>query len=321
MNNVSEWKVAKLPFIVAWVVLTLPAVAVGCKVLPSNQEYIYLGGGLLGLGAVLGCLPFILEYRAIKKLVEVNAVTSVTEQLHDLKKYAAQVAAATDQWAQVQETTKNHSEKTVTGAREIADRMAEEIREFNEFQTKLNDTEKAALRLEVDKLRRSEGEWLQVVARILDHVFALNTAAVRSGQAELAENIGSFQNACHDSARRVGLVPFGAQPGEAFDPQKHRAHGGENAAPGAPIAGLLAPGFTFQGRQIRPALVQLATAAPAVSTAEAATTETATESAPASSAEVTATVTENAATPEAPEATEEPAEAAPRPTPGELPLG
>jgi len=34
------------------------------------------------------------------------------------------------------------------------DRMVEEIRDFNDFQAKLNDTEKGALRLEIEKLRR-----------------------------------------------------------------------------------------------------------------------------------------------------------------------
>ena len=135
--------------------------------------------------------------------------------------------------------------------------MAEEIREFNEFQVKLNDTEKGALRLEVEKLRRAEGEWLQVVVRILDHIFALHNAAARSGQPELAEQIGQFQNACRDAARRVGLTPFQAAPEEKFDAQKHRAHGVENPPADAVVAETLAPGLTFQGRLIRPALVRL----------------------------------------------------------------
>ena len=60
--------------------------------------------------------------------------------------------------------------------------MTGEVRQFTEFMQKMNDSEKAALRLEVEKLRRGEGEWLQVLVRILDHVFALHAAAVRSGE-------------------------------------------------------------------------------------------------------------------------------------------
>jgi molecular chaperone GrpE (heat shock protein) len=213
---------------------------------------------------VLGCLPFILEYRATAKLVELNALGAVAEQWRDLKKFSAQVAEATGQWALVQEATKGSAEKTAAAAREIAERMAGQIREFNEFQAKLNDGEKAALRLEVEKLRRGEGEWLQVLARILDNVFALHNAAVRSGQPELAEQIGSFQTACRDTARRVGLALLSAEAGEPFDPEKHRAHGVENPPTDGVIAETLAPGLSFQGRRLRPVLVRLqAAAAPA----------------------------------------------------------
>jgi molecular chaperone GrpE (heat shock protein) len=258
MNDVSEWKVAKWPFVTAYVVLLVVAYLIAVKAPHSiSQTEIILAVACVVVGSVLACLPFILEYRAVKKLVEVNAVTTVTEQLHNLKTYSAQVAAATDQWARVQETTKGNTDKTVAAAQEIAERMSGEIREFNEFQLKLNDTEKGALRLEVEKLRRGEGEWLQVVARILDHIFALHNAAARSGQPELADQIGNFQNACRDAARRVGLTPYSAAPDEKFDAQKYRAHGVETPPADAIIAETLAPGLTFQGRLIRPALVRL----------------------------------------------------------------
>jgi len=263
MNNVSDWKIPKWPFLAFGLALFVVAAVLACR--PAHaitQTEIIIATASVALGAVLGCLPFILEYRAVKKLVEINAVTTVAEQLSDLKKYSAQIAAATDQWARVQETTKNDSEKTVATAKEIAERMATEIREFNEFQVKLNDTEKGALRLEVEKLRRAEGEWLQVVVRILDHVFALHNAAARSGQPELAENVGQFQNACRDAARRVGVTPFHAAPEEKFDAQKHRAHGVENQPADGVVAEMLAPGLTFQGRLIRPALVRLQEAVP-----------------------------------------------------------
>ena len=258
MKDVSDWNIPKWPFLSANAALFAAAGAVIWRAAhPISPAEMYLVVGCVAFGALLGCLPYILEYRAVKKLVEVNAVTTVAEQLQDLKKYSAQITLATDQWAQVQDSTKGNSEKTVVAAKEIAERMAKEIREFNEFQVKLNDTEKGALRLEVEKLRRSEGEWLQVVVRILDHIFALHNAAARSGQPELAENIGQFQNACRDAARRVGVTPFSAAPEEKYDAQKHRAHGVENPPAEAVVAETLAPGLTFQGRLIRPALVRL----------------------------------------------------------------
>jgi molecular chaperone GrpE (heat shock protein) len=270
MNEIPEWKTPKWPFLLANAILLIAAAALIYRAAhPISSVEICAAIGCVALGALFGCLPFILDYRAIGRLIEVNAVTTVAQQLHDLKKYSAQIAVATDQWAHVQETTKGHTEKTVAAAGEIAGRMTAEIREFNEFQVKLNDTEKGALRLEVEKLRRAEGEWLQVVVRVLDHIFALHNAAARSGQPELAEQIGQFQNACRDAARRVGVTPFNAAPDEKFDAQKHRAHGVENPPAGAVLAEMLAPGLTFQGRLIRPALVRLhAGEAPAAAAAE-----------------------------------------------------
>ncbi len=263
MNSVSEWKIPKWPFVSVAVALLLVAAALAVR--PAHaitQTEIILATASVALGAVLACLPFILEYRAIKKLIEVNAVAAVAEQLQDLEKYSAQIAAATDQWALVQDATKGSAEKTAAVAHEIAERMAREVTAFNEFQAKLNDNEKAALRLEVEKLRRAETEWLSVVVRILDHVFALHNAAARSGQPELAEQISQFQHACRDAARRVGLTPFAAEPAEKFDAQKHRAHSVEHPPADAVAAETLAPGLTFQGRLIRPALVRLREAEP-----------------------------------------------------------
>jgi molecular chaperone GrpE (heat shock protein) len=258
MNEVPVWKAAKWPFLFANVLLLLVAAAViyhaGRTV---SRADIYLAVGCAALGCLLGCLPFVLDYRAVGKRLEITALAAATEPLADLKKYSEQIAAATAQWALVQEATKGHADKTVAAAKDVAERMTDEIRDFNEFQVKLNDTEKGALRLEVEKLRRAEADWLQVLARILDHIFALHDAAVRSGNAELAAQIGQFQQTCREAARRIGLVPLGAAPDEKFEAKKHRAHGIETPPADAVVAETLAPGLTYQGRLIRPVLVRL----------------------------------------------------------------
>jgi molecular chaperone GrpE (heat shock protein) len=134
----------------------------------------------------------------------------------------------------------------------------------------MNDSEKAALRLEIEKFRRGEAEWLQVLVRVLDHVFVLHAAAARSGQPKLAEQIASFQNACRDAARRIGLVPFGSESGEPFNAERHQAVGGEEKPPaGAVVAETVGAGFTFQGRLLRPALVRLGGTNPAAEPAPA----------------------------------------------------
>jgi molecular chaperone GrpE (heat shock protein) len=172
----------------------------------------------------------------------------------NLEAIAKQISFATGQWQSVND----HSSKAVASATEIGEKMAAEARAFGEFMQKANDTEKANLRLEVDKWRRSENDWLQVVIRMLDHAFALHSAAVRSGKTGLIQQITQFQDALRDSARRVGLAPFAAEPGETFDPDKHQASETEKPGAGATVEATLATGFTFRGKLIRPALVKLA---------------------------------------------------------------
>jgi len=208
----------------------------------------------VALGALLGVLPFLMQYRALLRLIETSAVTTATEKIQNLETVATQVGRATQQW----ELAQSSADKTVAAAKEIADRMTAETKEFAGFMQKVNDTEKATLRLETEKLRRVESEWLQVVVHLLDHVFALHTGASRSGQANVIRQVASFQSACHDAARRVGLVPFVAAPAEAFDLKRHRSSA-EGEPPADPVvAETLAAGYTFQGRLVRPALVRLA---------------------------------------------------------------
>ena len=195
-----------------------------------------------------------LEYRLAAKLAEATSLTTALEQMGKLEDIASQITGATGRWQNVQEAC----EKVTNSAKGIAERMAAEARAFTEFMQKANDSEKANLRLEIDKLRRAETEWLQVLVRMLDHVYALNLAAARAGQPKLMEQLGHFQIACRDAARRVGLTPFAASPSEPFDSQRHQLLE-ENAKPAADatVAETLATGYTFQGRLLRPALVRL----------------------------------------------------------------
>ena len=134
--------------------------------------------------------------------LQVNALGAVADKIQDLEKLAAQISSATNQWDVIQ----GQAEKTAAGAKQIADKMGAEVREFSEFMQKMNDSEKATLRLEVEKMHRGEAEWLQMLVRIFDHIFALHAAATRSGQPQLAEQITHFQNACRDTVRRIGLT-------------------------------------------------------------------------------------------------------------------
>jgi molecular chaperone GrpE (heat shock protein) len=260
MSEMTNWKVPKWPFFVADALLMGFAYYLIMHV-PHGTSFFEIAiaaAGCVALGAVLGIVPFVLDYRAAGKALEVNALGAVSEKIQNLEEFTGQITSATNRWAAVQEATGNHAEKTVAAAEKIADRMSAEVREFAEFQKKMNDHEKATLRLEVEKLRRSESEWLQMLVRILDHVFVLHATAVRSAPPKVAEQIAQFQNACRGTVRRIGLVSFAAEPNEPFDAERFQsADPKQKPFDGAIVTETVAAGYTFQGRLLRPALVRL----------------------------------------------------------------
>jgi molecular chaperone GrpE (heat shock protein) len=255
MNNVSEWKVPKWPFLLGdGALLVFAGYLVWQARHPLGLWEVVICASCVALGAVLGVIPFVLEYRATARLIEVNGLETVAEKIQHLDQVASQIAVCTNDWTNAQ----TQAEKTSAGAREVAERMGVEARQFAEFMQRMNDSEKAALRLEVDKLHRAEGDWLQVLVRILDNVFALHAAAEHAGQPRVAGQIAQFQNACHDAARRVGLVPFGAEPEEPFDAERHQPMGLKDKPPvTAVVAETVGLGFKYQGKMVRPVLVRL----------------------------------------------------------------
>jgi len=255
MRNAENPTLAKWPFFLADLLLVGAAylvVRLGATPLDLWRSAVIVAA--VAAGGYLSILPFLKEYESASRLAEADQLQSVASQINNLQEVSGQIASATGRWQSVQEA----SEKIARQAQEMADRMTAEAKAFAGFMKSANDTEKNNLRLEVDKLRRAEGDWLQVLVHTLDHVFALHQSGMRSGQANLIENLTNFQNACRDTCRRVGLGAFGAEPAELFDPKRHQLVDGDSAkAAGLPIGMTLAPGYTFQGRLIRPALVQL----------------------------------------------------------------
>jgi len=256
-------RLAKWPFFVAnAVLLALALFTVREFRHPIGAPEVLACLACVTLGAFFSIWPYILEYRSASKLVETSALSSlssVISQVQNLEQVTTRIDGATAQWTTVQES----ADKTARHASDIAKKMADEVKAFNEFIAKANDGEKAALRLEVDKLRRVESDWLQVLIRILDHVHAINRAAAQSGQPNVIEQLSRFQNACHDAARRVGLAPFTAAAEEKFDAQRHQLLNGQpKPANGALVDETLANGYTFQGRLLRPAMVRIRTENP-----------------------------------------------------------
>jgi molecular chaperone GrpE (heat shock protein) len=221
---------------------------------PLPLAEIIAGAVCVALGAGLAIMPFVLDYRACLKSLEVDALGNAMEKIQNLETLSAHIGSATSHW----QMAHDDAEKTSAAARQISEQMATELKDFKEFLQQATESEKATLRLEVEKLRRGETDWLQTLMRVMDHVYALHVAAERSGQPQLASQISNFQNACRDTARKVGLVPFVAGPMDRFDSKRHQTAGGNQPEEGSPIAETIATGYTYQGRQLRPSLVKLA---------------------------------------------------------------
>jgi molecular chaperone GrpE (heat shock protein) len=253
MSEPSIPRLPKWPFLaVAALLLAVAGHLVWRSPSPFSTVTLLVWVGAVVLGGCLAVLPFLLEYRALTRLAETDLLGGAVQQLQSLESVARHVTAATAQWHNVQE----QAALTQKSAREIADRIAAEARGFAESLQRANDGEKATLRLEVEKLRRVEGEWLQVVVALLDHGFALHQAAAQSGRPDVAQQIGVFQNACRDITRRVGVTQLEAQVGELFDDNMHRLpQAGAEPPEGALVDAVLAPGVAFQGRLLRPAIV------------------------------------------------------------------
>jgi molecular chaperone GrpE (heat shock protein) len=255
MREQMEFKLHKTPFFIGDLMLLGAAFFIYFQSkLPMGAWQIFFIVLCVAGAAVLGIMPFLLEYRLALKLAEANALAEVVPQIQNVQDVAQQISSATGQWQTVQE----QADKTAGLAKQISERMSNELKGFTEFMQRSNDSEKANLRLEVEKLRRMETDWLQVSVRMLDHVYALHQGALRSGQPRLIEQLGNFQTACRDAARRVGLIPYAAIAAEPFDGQKHQLVDVDAKAPaGAVVAETVAAGYTFQGKLIRPALVRL----------------------------------------------------------------
>jgi molecular chaperone GrpE (heat shock protein) len=252
MTGPTAPRLNKAPFVAGDILLLAAAAWLVLRPGPPLDAWqSALVAGCVALGAWLGVLPFLSEHQAAVRLAEGQGLASTVDQIKELKSAAEQVAGATAQWQAVQES----AGQTAQTAKEIADRIAGEARSFSEMMQKAQAAEVRNLTLQVEKLQSAEGDWLKMVVLLLDHIFALHSAGVESGQPSLIEHLTRFQNACRDVVRRVGLVPVEAAPGTPFDERLHQVPEGIKVEPGAVIARTVATGYTYQGQLLRRMLV------------------------------------------------------------------
>lgn len=246
---------AKWPFIVGDILL----LAVAWWIVNRSPDpfsfwpLLFLTGCVAG-GAWITVYPYLAEYRAAVKLAESEGLHEAVAKINQLQHVADRIGQATGQWQDIQ----NQAMQTTSAARGVTEQMAGEAKAFGEFMQRANDSEKAHLRLEVEKLRRSENEWVQTLVMLMDHVYGIFAAAVRSGKQQLIDQLAQYQRACREVVRRVGLVPIEAKRGEPYQESNHQLADPEAAMPEEPVVELtLATGYTYQGQVIRKPLVSI----------------------------------------------------------------
>jgi molecular chaperone GrpE (heat shock protein) len=249
------------PRLIKWPFLLGDLLLIGFAVYLLNRGTtpITTGQALVSLlavlaGALLCIFPFLWDFRTLGRVQEAETLAGAVAQLGHLREVHSAIVSAAGQLTAAQQS----STQTVSAARELSDRMKAELAQFCDFLKKANDTEKGTLKLEVEKLRRTEAEWLQSMVHILDHVFALHKAASRSGQPGLAAQLDRFQLACREIVRRLGLAAFTPTVPESFNPELHQTtEAAAEPVDHARIIEVLALGFTYQGKLVRRALVQV----------------------------------------------------------------
>jgi molecular chaperone GrpE (heat shock protein) len=216
---------------------------------------------MIGCGAAAAwslTAPFLREDANQQVQAQSASFAAVAAELQKLERVAAHIQTSTAHW----KSFETQASASLESARQLSQSFSSETRAFADILQKSSDSEKTHLRLEVEKLRRMEGEWLQTLTRVLDHVFALFQAAQRTGQRSLIDQISLFQDSCREAARRVGLAPVIPRVGQPFDPRAHQLLDNAEPPEKAIVAEIVATGFTFQGQPLRRAFVAVQTPTP-----------------------------------------------------------
>lgn len=204
-------------------------------------------------GAWLLVWPFLKDHEMAAQAHLQEDWADTLQQVRHVQAVAAQVTSAITHVTTAQDTTR----KCISQAEQLAERLQAEHQVFVQALHQSNDKEKRSMQLEIDKMRRSEEESLEVIVHLLDHTFALLQAGRRTGQTGLVEQLTQFRGACLDATRRLGLVAHEAAPGDKFDPQIHRVADASEDVEGGVIVGTIACGYTYRGSGIRPIIVRL----------------------------------------------------------------
>ena len=106
--NDTNWKVPKWPFLLGdGLLIVFGFFFVHYSPLPIRHWEI--AAGCVVIGALLGVVPYLLDYRAAGKALEINALGAVAEKIQNLEKLAAQISTATNHWTTAEESIRGQA--------------------------------------------------------------------------------------------------------------------------------------------------------------------------------------------------------------------
>ena len=130
--------------------------------------------GLWAYGAYICITPWLVEFKAQTCHLENETIADAMAQLQRLEEVGARVQSATAAW----QAAHDSAARVTQTAREIEEKIKTDMKDFMDFAERVNSEYKNHLRLEVEKLRRSEGDFIQVTARLDRKSTRLNSSHV-----------------------------------------------------------------------------------------------------------------------------------------------
>ncbi len=183
----------------------------------------------VGLAAIIGLIPFLIDYAADSAEYVQTERTKVSDHVQRLNAASESLARAAAQIKAVEEAV----HKTAHAAENLPYRMQEKLAEFNQQLATSEDEEKERLTEELATLRQSESERLAVIAdkihKATTELAALETAARKSLAAAQDAAVSKFESrltvavAALDAKLASVAIPVATPaPAKAADPVEEK---------------------------------------------------------------------------------------------------
>ena len=182
-----------------------------------------IAAGCVMLGAVLGVVPFYLDYRAMGKSDGSHALVAVVEKIQNLEIFSERINLAMNHRPVIQGTVLRKPENPPPPPGRLPDSTTQEARRFSEFMFRLTTARRprCGSSSKPCTARKANGCRL-LLGRYLPSYFC---PAPRRAPRRAVHRAHCEFSARRIRRRRLGLLPFIAEPDKPFDAERHQAAG------------------------------------------------------------------------------------------------